>query len=124
MADAAREPVLTTPWFRFYSDFDFNLCDAVLAAATARRKGEPDPLHGECFSGLVQEERSSWEAAVGYYAETVAGTSDFSREPGLAAISVSNAFTSPRGAGKSRCSAWSTSQAAKRSRSSSRANRQ
>jgi len=49
-------------------------------APTGASEGEPDPLHGECFSGLVQEERSAWDAAVGYYTETVAATSDFSRE--------------------------------------------
>jgi hypothetical protein len=35
---------------------------------------------GACFGALVQEERSAWDAAVGYYAETVAATGDFSRE--------------------------------------------
>jgi len=76
----ARQPVLETPWFRFYSDFDVNLYDAVLTAATARRREQPDPLHGDCFASLVQEERSAWDAAVVYYAETVAATGDFSRE--------------------------------------------
>ena len=75
-----RRPVVETPWFVFYSDFDFNLYDAVLTSATAQRRERPDPLHGECFSGLVQEERSAWDAAVGYYAETVAATGDFSQE--------------------------------------------
>ncbi len=75
-----RQPVLATPWFRLHSDFDFNLYDAVLTSATARRQGRPDPLHGDCFAGLVPEERSAWDAAVGYYADTVAATSDFSRE--------------------------------------------
>jgi hypothetical protein len=72
--------VLETPWFRFYSDFDVNLYDAVLTAATARIEKKPDPLHGECFDKLVQEERSAWDAAIGYFADTVAKTGDFSRE--------------------------------------------
>jgi hypothetical protein len=75
-----RQPVLETPWFRFHSDFDFNLYDAVLTSATARLRDKPDPFHGECFAKLVQEERSAWDAAVGYYAQTVASTEDFSRE--------------------------------------------
>lgn len=76
-----RQPVLETPWFTFYSHFGFNLYDAVLTSATARREKSADPLHdGGCFASLVQEERSAWDAAVSYYAETVAATSDFSRE--------------------------------------------
>jgi len=76
----ARQPVLETPWFAFFSDFDFNLYDAVLASATARRRERPESLHGECFAALVQEERSAWDATVAYYSETVAATGDFSRE--------------------------------------------
>ena len=79
-ADAPRRPVRETAWFAFHSDFDFNLYDTVLAAAAARLRERADPLHGECFDALVQEERSAWDAAVGYYAETVAATRDFSRE--------------------------------------------
>jgi len=75
-----RQPVLETPWFRFYSNFDFNLFDAVLTSATARRDEQPDPFHGDCFTKLVQEERSAWDSAVGYYSQTVAATGDFSRE--------------------------------------------
>jgi len=76
-----RQKVLETPWFTFYSHFGFNLYDAVLTSATARRDKGADPLHeGGCFGSLVQEERSAWDAAVSYYAETVAATSDFSRE--------------------------------------------
>ncbi|HEX7183419.1 MAG TPA: hypothetical protein VF756_16420, partial [Thermoanaerobaculia bacterium] len=76
-----RQAVLEKPWFRFYSHFGFNLYDAVLTSATERRAKRADPLHeGGCFGALVQEERSAWDAAVSYYAETVAATSDFSRE--------------------------------------------
>lgn len=77
----ARQAVLETPWFTFYSHFGFNLYDAVLTSATERRARRADPLHeGSCFGSLVQEERSAWDAAVAYYAETVAATNDFSRE--------------------------------------------
>jgi len=77
----ARQPVLETPWFTLHSHFGFNLYDAVLTSATERRAKRADPVHdGACFAKLVQEERSAWDAAVGYYAETVAATSDFSRE--------------------------------------------
>jgi len=76
-----REAVLETPWFTFYSHFGFNLYDAVLTSATARRAKRADPIQdGDCFASLVQEQRSAWDAAVGYYAEIVATTSDFSRE--------------------------------------------
>lgn len=76
-----RQAMRETPWFTFYSHFGFNLYDAVMTSATERRAERPDPLHeGNCFAALVQEERSAWDAAVGYYAETVAATSDFSRE--------------------------------------------
>lgn len=75
-----RAPVLATAWFRFHSDFDFNLYDALLTAGAARLRQQPDPLHGDCFAALVLEERSAWDAAVGYYAQTIAVTHDFSRE--------------------------------------------
>jgi hypothetical protein len=77
----ARQAVLETPWFTFYSHFGFNLYDAVLTSATERRAQRADPLHeGACFASLVQEERGAWDAAVSYYAGTVAATGDFSRE--------------------------------------------
>ncbi len=77
----ARQPVAETPWFTFHSHFGFNLYDAVLTSATARRDKRADPLHeGPCFSALVLEERAAWDAAVSYYAETVAATHDFGRE--------------------------------------------
>ncbi len=77
----ARQPVLVTPWFTFHSHFGFNLYDAVLTSADARRAERPDPLReGGCFAALVAEERGAWDAAVGYYAATVAATHDFSRE--------------------------------------------
>jgi hypothetical protein len=76
-----RVPVLETPRFIFHSSFDFNLYDALLTSATERRAKRPDPVHdGDCFAALPQEERSAWDAAAGYYAETVAATSDFSQE--------------------------------------------
>ncbi|MEM7482852.1 MAG: hypothetical protein AAF481_16890 [Acidobacteriota bacterium] len=76
-----RRPITETPWFNFYSDFAFNVYDAVLTSATAQRRDRPDPFaQGECWERLIQEDRSAWSAAVHYFAETVAGTYDFSRE--------------------------------------------
>lgn len=75
-----RVAVANSSWFRFYSDFRFNLYDAVLTAATARRSSKPDPFHSECFDKLVIEEQRAWDAAVIYFSETVAATADFSRE--------------------------------------------
>lgn len=76
-----RQPVQSSPHFRLYSHFGFNLYDELLAQGTARlREGEAPGLDESCFSELSREERSAWEAAVGYYAEALASTSTFSRE--------------------------------------------
>lgn len=72
---AERQPVLATPHFAFYSDFDTNLNDALIAAGLARHKGEPELFHAgdeaPCFEGLPPSERAAWEGAVGYYAEII-----------------------------------------------------
>ncbi|MDY7094277.1 MAG: hypothetical protein SX243_15000 [Acidobacteriota bacterium] len=77
----AREPVLETHHFTFYSHFGFNLYDALLTTATGQLKDREDPLRStECFADLGKSQRAGWEAAVDYFADTVAATSDFSTE--------------------------------------------
>lgn len=76
-----RQPVQSSPHFVLYSHFGFNLYDELLAQGAAHlREGEAPRLDESCFSELSREERSAWEAAVGYYAEALASTSTFSRE--------------------------------------------
>src|SRR5215210_9344112 len=70
-----RTPVVTTPRFPFYSDFDTNLNDALIAAGVARKGGKPELLHSgaevSCFSKLPPSARAAWDGAVDYYAEII-----------------------------------------------------
>ncbi|HKO57621.1 MAG TPA: hypothetical protein VJ276_17240 [Thermoanaerobaculia bacterium] len=74
-AGAQRIPVATTLHFAFYSDFDTNLNDALIAAGLARKKGKPELFHAgdetACFGKLPPSRRAGWEGAVGYYAEII-----------------------------------------------------
>lgn len=75
-----RMPVAETRFFAFYSDFDFNLYDALLRAAAARSQHLREGMEGECFDKLSREQRSAWSEAVDYFATNVASTWDFSQE--------------------------------------------
>src|SRR4051812_37460398 len=70
-----RAPVVTTPHFAFYSDFDTNLNDALIAAGVARKDGKPELFHAgdevSCFGKLPPSARAAWNGAVGYYAEII-----------------------------------------------------
>ena len=70
-----RTPVATTPHFAFYSDFDTNLNDALIAAGVARKGGKPELFHTgdevSCFDKLPPSARAAWNGAVGYYAEII-----------------------------------------------------
>ncbi len=70
-----RTPVVTTPHFAFYSDFDANLNDALIAAGLAHKGGKPELFHSgdevSCFGKLPPSARAAWEGAVGYYAEII-----------------------------------------------------
>jgi len=70
-----RTPVVTTPHFAFYSDFDTNLNDALIAAGLAHKGGKPELFHSgdevSCFGKLPPSARAAWEGAVGYYAEII-----------------------------------------------------
>lgn len=78
-----REPVLATPHFAFYSDYHFNLHDALVAASTARRTGQPESFAAEpdaaCFNDLPAAQRAAWNRAVDYYAEIIATGIAFDR---------------------------------------------
>lgn len=83
LSQGAREPVLTTPHFAVYSDFAFNLHDALLAAGTARRSKQPEHFAAEpdaaCFDGLPDAQRAAWNRAVDYYADIIAAGGGFDR---------------------------------------------
>ena len=74
-----RAPVATTPHFAFYSDFDTNLNDALIAAGVARKGGKPELFHAgdevSCFGKLPPSARAAWEGAVGYYTEIISPVS-------------------------------------------------
>ncbi|HEV8700277.1 MAG TPA: hypothetical protein VGV60_03285 [Candidatus Polarisedimenticolia bacterium] len=72
---AGRTPMVTTPHFAFYNDFDTNLNDALIAGGVARKGGKPELFHSgaevSCFGGLPQSARAAWDGAVDYYAEVL-----------------------------------------------------
>lgn len=59
---AQRTPILATPRFAIYSDFDTNLNDALIAAGRARKKSEPEMFHSgdekACFEKLPPSARA------------------------------------------------------------------
>lgn len=71
----ARIPVLTTPRFVFYSDFEPNLNDALIAAGLARKPGKPELFRSgaevPCFDRLPESARAAWDVAVDYYARII-----------------------------------------------------
>lgn len=81
---AGRAPVVTTPHFVFYSDFDTNLNDALINAGVARRFHKAQLFHdgdeAACFSKLPAEVRSAWEHALDYYAEIISPTGSNSNQ--------------------------------------------
>lgn len=70
-----RTPVATTPHFAFYSDFDTNLNDALIAAGLARKGSKPELFHAgdevACFDKLPPSARAAWDGAVDYYAKVI-----------------------------------------------------
>ncbi len=79
-----RTPVVTTPHFAFYSDFDTNLNDALIAAGVARKDGKPELFHAgdevACFGKLPPSVRAAWEGAVNYYKEIISPASWIDRQ--------------------------------------------
>jgi hypothetical protein len=74
-ATPARAPVATTGLFAFFSDFETNLNDALIAAGLARKDGKPEPFRADpeasCFEKLAASRRAGWDAAVDYYAKII-----------------------------------------------------
>lgn len=70
-----RTPVVTTPHFAFYSDFDTNLNDALIAAGLARKNSKPELFHSgaeaSCFDKLSPSARAAWDGAVDFYAKII-----------------------------------------------------
>ncbi len=71
----AREPVATSERFAFYSDFETNLNDALIAAGVSRRFDRDELFSaGEeraCFEALPPSSQAGWRLAVSYYAEII-----------------------------------------------------
>jgi len=80
----ARTPVVTTPHFAFFSDFDTNLNDALTAAGRARKRAKPEIFRSgpevSCFDGQPLGVRAAWNRAVDYYAEVISPTDWTARE--------------------------------------------
>jgi hypothetical protein len=80
---AARAPVMVTPHFALYSDFEANLNDALIAEGDARHIGPPVQFHtgdeASCFGGLSASARAGWNDAAGYYAQSVSPGGSFGR---------------------------------------------
>ena len=78
-------PVVTTPHFEFFSDFETNLNDALIVAGTKRIDGGDELFSGEsgaaaCFSELPPSAQLGWDLAVDFYAEIVSSTSWMGRQ--------------------------------------------
>jgi hypothetical protein len=73
--ESRRAPVVRTPHFALYSDFDTNLNDALIAAGLARKGGKPELFHSgaevSCFDKQPQSVRAAWDQTVDYYTEVV-----------------------------------------------------
>lgn len=74
-AVSERAPVAATERFVFFSDFDTNLNDALIAAGVARRFDQPELFAAgdevACFEALSPSARAGWRGAAAYYAEIV-----------------------------------------------------
>ncbi len=72
---AERKPVITTPHFNFYSDFETNLNDALVTAGLARKDSKPELFHSgdetTCFEKLPPSRRFAWDSAVDYYMKVI-----------------------------------------------------
>ena len=71
----AREPVATTEQFAFYSDFETNVNDALIAAGVARKSGRTELFSAgdeqACFEALAPSSQTGWNLAVDFYAEII-----------------------------------------------------
>jgi len=71
----AREPVAASEQFTFYSDFEANLNDALVAAGVARKFSRDELFSAgdeqACFDALAPSLQAGWRLAVDYYAEII-----------------------------------------------------
>ncbi len=70
-----RVPVLATPHFALYSDFETNLNDALVNSGLARKDKKPELFHSgaeaPCFEKLAPSQRAAWDGAVDYYSKII-----------------------------------------------------
>jgi SnoaL-like polyketide cyclase len=87
-----RTPVVTTPRFAFYSDFEPNLNDALIAAGVARKPGKPELFHSgteaPCFDKLPESARAAWDGAVDYYAKIISPAGSNARQQYLLRVQL------------------------------------
>ena len=87
-----RSPVLTTPHFAFFSGFDANLNDSLIAAGLARKNGKAELFgSGEevpCFGALPLSARAAWNRAVDYYADVISPANWTDREQYLLRVQI------------------------------------
>lgn len=78
---AAGQAVRITAHFAFFSDFETNLNDALIAAGRARdNRGSAPSLEPACIKALPAAERAGWSRAVDQYAGTISSRSTGSRD--------------------------------------------
>lgn len=94
---AAQTPALVTDRFAFYSDFDTNLNDALIAAGVARNFSRPELFRAaadsSCFLGLPPSARAAWDGAVDYYAKVISPADAFDRQQYLLRIHLAGLET-------------------------------
>jgi hypothetical protein len=70
-----RVPIAATARFAFFSDFETNLNDALIAAGLARKGHKPELFQSgdevACFAKQPSSVRAAWNRALDYYAEIV-----------------------------------------------------
>lgn len=87
-----RTPVVATPRFAFYSDFEPNLNDALITAGFARKSGKPELFHSgaeaPCFDKLPESARAAWDGAVDYYAKIISPAGSNARQQYLLRVQL------------------------------------
>lgn len=98
-----RTPVVTTARFVFYSDFDTNLNDALIAAGVARKGGKPELFHSgdevPCFGKLPPSAHAAWNGAVDYYAEIISPVNWSDRQQYLVRVQLAGIEEESKDAG-------------------------
>ena len=88
----ARVPVDATHDFAFFSDFEPNLNDALIAAGVARRFGKPELFRAGaeagCFAKLPESTRAGRDGAADYYAKIVSPSGSNSTQRYLIRVQI------------------------------------